>query len=84
MPVKVSVEFTHSNGGVDIRFKANPSGEMKQDEIDMANKLVAILNLLSNEKFQDDIEPWVEPMVTMLHGEQSLNAPSPKQNQYLL
>lgn len=69
MAVKVLIQLQQSpKGGVNITFQAQPGEEITQPEIQMANNIVAICNLLSNEHFQESVNPWIQAELVKLHA----------------
>ncbi len=71
MPVNLDISILKSpQGGVDMSFQAVPSNVTADEEIELANQLVAICGLMSDPKFQEHIKAWVEPEINKLQAEQ--------------
>lgn len=69
MPVKIDINIAQQEEreGAKLSYRANPTGDTTQDEIDTANAVVAICELLGNEEFQVYVAPWVEATLVRLH-----------------
>ncbi len=69
MAVKVEIRIKNSiDGGTDITFQATPKGKAGKEEIELANTIVCVCDLLSNDDFREYIEPWIANKLIQIRG----------------